>query len=159
MSQPGETNGYSVSAHVDAISRQVDFSLDYVIVSNEPAPENIIKEYMKEELQEQFARIRIHADEAIDTLGKGNDYEPEKLMELIKTINKISQDTSKMADTSKVQVMYNPEVDNLNNIPVIEEKMLASSSIVDHGVQKRVIRHDPEKLASAIIKLLWKCLS
>jgi len=155
MSQPGETDGYSVSDHVNAIKQHTDFLPDYVIVNQEIAPRNIIEEYMKEELQEQFARIKLHADEAIGTLDM-DTYASETLIKLIKTINKISLDTSHMVDTTKVQIMYNPEVDNLGNICVIEKELLACANIVDHGVEKMVIRHDSEKLASAIVEILWK---
>jgi hypothetical protein len=125
-------------------------------VNKEPAPKDIIEKYMKEELQEHFARIRLHADEAMDTLDEGNGYVSETLMDLLKTITQISQDTSHMVDTSKVQIMYNPEVDDLGDISVIEEEILVCANIVDRGVEKMVIRHDAEKLASAIAEILWK---
>lgn len=155
MSQPGETDGYSVSDHVNAVVKHADFLPDYVLVNKEPAPKDIIEKYMKEELQEHFARIKLHADEAIDTLDIDNGYASETLMKLIKTINRISEDTSNMVDTSKVQIMYNPEIDSLEDITVIEEEMLACANIVDRGVEKMVIRHEPEKLANAISELLW----
>lgn len=156
MSQPGETDGYSVSNHINVISKNAGFSPDYIVVNKEAAPKNIIAEYMKEELQEQFARIRLHAGEAMETLDEGTDYASETLTDLIKTIGKISQDTSHMVDTSKVQIMYNPKTDDLGDISVVESEMLICANIVDHGVQKMVIRHDSEKLASVIVDLLWK---
>lgn len=156
MVQPGETDGYSVSDHINAIVKHADFLPDYVLTNNELAPSDIIEKYMKEELQEHFARIKLHADEAIDTLDEGSGYTSETLMDLIKTINRISEDTSHMVDTSKVQVMYNPEVDDLGDISVIEKEMLICTNIVDRGVEKLVIRHDSEKLANAIVEILWK---
>ena len=43
MSQPGETDGYSVSDHIRAIQNHAHASLDYVIVNEGLAPKNVIR--------------------------------------------------------------------------------------------------------------------
>ena len=69
MSQPGETDGYSVTDHVDAIlSHAPAISLDYVIVNNQPAPEKIIERYRQKELSGKFAQIKNHTEEVLTML-------------------------------------------------------------------------------------------
>ena len=57
MTEPGETDGYSVFDHVQAILHHADFKLDYVLANNGIAPEEVIREYIREGLLEKFNRI------------------------------------------------------------------------------------------------------
>lgn len=45
MTEPGKTDGYSVSRHVNTLERQGDFSLDYVILNNKRVPFDLAKKY------------------------------------------------------------------------------------------------------------------
>jgi uncharacterized cofD-like protein len=162
MTEPGETDGYTVVDHVQAIRNHVTLQFDYALVNNAIAPEEIIKQYMREELLERFMRIRAHVDEAVDILSEYASSEAEErsgsslenLTVLSDNIVKLSQNTMHTVNTPKVQVIYDPERDALPDADVIEEGLIYNVVIVDGGVQKRVIRHEPNKLAKVLIKLL-----
>src|SRR5690606_23080417 len=49
MTQPGETTGYSVSDHINAINRHIASEfIDYVIINNQEPPREIAKRYSEE---------------------------------------------------------------------------------------------------------------
>ncbi len=155
MSQPGETDGYSVADHVQAIRMHVDFPLDYVIVNNQLAPKAVIDKYVQKELSEQFTRIKMRAEEALLALKDQHEHAIDSVFNLTKYISQLSDEAKQIADASKVQIFYHPERDNLGDVKVIEDDLIREAVIVEHGVQMTVIRHDPEKLARRLVKLLY----
>ena len=49
MTQPGETAGYSIEDHVEAILQHCpELSLSYVLANNKPLPRNVVARYRKE---------------------------------------------------------------------------------------------------------------
>ncbi|MDE0301359.1 MAG: YvcK family protein [Candidatus Poribacteria bacterium] len=155
MTQPGETDGYSVTDHVQAIYDHADVSLDYVVVNSQPAPDELVKKYVQKELSELLTRIQSRAEEGL-TLLEDNKVRPTDLvMSLTNYISQISDETrEQMADTSKVQVMYDFERDNIEGGHVVEADIIRDTVVIENGVQLNVIRHDPEKLARTLIKVL-----
>jgi len=105
MSEPGETDGYSVSDHVQAILNHANLNLDYVLVNKGIAPQEIIQQYVKEGLLEQFTSIKSHADDAINTLKDKTEYILNELVALSNEIAQLSQAANRIADASKVQVL------------------------------------------------------
>lgn len=59
MSQPGETDGYSVEEHVEAILKHGGF-VDEVVVACDYIPDNIIKRYLKEGSGPVFCQMQQH---------------------------------------------------------------------------------------------------
>jgi uncharacterized cofD-like protein len=153
MSEPGETDGYSVSDHVRAILNHVNLTPDYVLVNNGIASQEIIQQYVKEGLLEQFTSIKSHADEAINTLKESTKDAFKELAALSTEIAQLSQKAAHIADASRVQVLYNEKYDHLDGVKIVAEDLICDLSIMDRGVQKRVIRHDPYKLAHILTKL------
>ena len=156
MIEPGETDGYSVSDHAKALLEHVDFKLDYVLSNNAIAPSDIILQYIREGLLEQFNRIKSHAAEAINTLEGQTEYAFESLASLSGELAQLSQNAAQMVDASKVQVLFKPESEGLGDIKVMEEELIYTERITDRGVQKNVIRHEPYKLTRSLVKLLSK---
>jgi hypothetical protein len=154
MAQPGETDGYSVTDHVQGIINHADLSMDYIVVNNQPAPETLINKYVQKELLEQFTRIRICTEEALSTLKGQPEHVTDSLFNLTKHISQLSDETKQMADPSKVQIFYDPDRDGLADMQVIESDLIRDTVIVENGVQLTVIRHDPEKLVRTLIKVL-----
>jgi len=68
MNEPGETDNYSISDYVRAITNHADFKLDYVLANNKLARKELLDQYIREQLAEQFAGIMQYASEAIETL-------------------------------------------------------------------------------------------
>lgn len=48
MTQTGQTEGYSVSNHINSIQKYIQRSIDYVFVNNNSPSEELLKEYEKE---------------------------------------------------------------------------------------------------------------
>jgi len=154
MTEPGETDGYSVSEHIKALLDHADFKLDYAIANNAIAPPEIILQYIKEGLLEQFNRIKTQATEAINTLEGQREYAFESLASLSGELAQLSQNAAQMVDASKVQVLFNPESEDLGEINIVAEDLIYTEQITDRGVQKNVIRHEPYKLTHSLVKLL-----
>ena len=154
MAEPGETDGYSVSDHVKALLEHVDFKLDYVLANNAAAPSDIILQYIRESLLEQFSSIKAHATEAINTLEGQTEYAFESLASLSGELAQLSQNAAQMVNASKVQVLFNPASETLGDTKVVEEDLIYTEQITDKGVQKNVIRHEPYKLSHSLVKLL-----
>jgi len=159
MAEPGETDGYSVSDHVQAVLDHAPINLDYVVVNSGIASEELIRQYVREELVEQFNRIKSQAQEAIDALDS-SECRLEELTEIATKIAELSRSTSDLIDPSRVQVLYREEVDGprLEGIKVIQEDLITEMEITEsHGgevVRKKVIRHDPIKLAGVLIRII-----
>ncbi len=155
MTQPGETDGYAVTDHVDAVLDHAKIALDYVLVNNQPAPTEIIQEYVRQELVAQLTRIHSLSEEGLSMLH-GNTAHPMDVLNLAKHISLLSAETMQVADAGKVQVSYNRERESLEEegMQVIEADLICGMVVTEGGVEMNVIRHDPEKLARSLVKIL-----
>ena len=155
MTQPGETDGYSVSDHVRAIYDHADVPLDYIVVNNQPAPDALIKKYVQKELSELLTMIQSRAEEGLSLLEDNKVRPTDLVLSLTNYISQLSDETrEQMADTSKVQVLYDSVRDKLTEGNIVEADLIRDTVVVENGVQLNVIRHDPEKLAHTLIKVL-----
>jgi len=159
MAEPGETDGYSVSDHVQAVLDHAPIKLDYVIVNDGIASDELIRQYVREELIEQFHRIKTQAEEAVSALDS-TECSLAELTRIAGEIAKLSTDMTGIVDPSRVQILYKEEVDGprLKGIKVIRENLITEIEITEeHGgevIRKRVIRHDPIKLAGVLARVL-----
>jgi len=159
MAEPGETDGYSVSDHVQALLDHAPIQLDYVVVNDGIASDELIRQYVREELLEQFHRIKAQAEEAVSALD-GPECSLAELTRIADQIAELSGEMSKIIDPARVQVLYKEEVDapRLRGIKVIREDLITEVEISEERggkvVRKRVIRHDPLKLAQVLAHTL-----
>ncbi len=154
MTQPGETDGYAVTDHVSAVLDHAQISLHYVLANKQPAPTEILQEYVRKELVAQLTRIRALSDDGLSLLRE-NRANPMEVLSLAKHISLLSAETMQVADVSKVQVSYNREKEHLESegIAVIEDDLISGMVVTERGIQMNVIRHDPEKLVRSLIKI------
>ena len=159
MTQPGETDGYAVTDHVNAILDHAKIPLNYVVVNNQPAPTEIMQEYVRKELVSQLTRIRSLAEEGLSMLYEDTQHLMD-VLNLAKDISSLSVETVQVADASKVQVSYNHKQENLEaeGIQVVEADLIRDMVVTEFGtwlggVQMNVIRHDPEKLVRSLVKV------
>jgi len=93
MTQPGETDGYSIKKHVQVIYNHIDgLHFDYVIVNNEPISEAQAENYAKEgavqiglyenDLEEFLTNTTIVKADLLDE-GEKVRHDPHKLAKLI----------------------------------------------------------------------------
>ena len=154
MSQPGETDGYSVRDHICAIQDHADISLDYVVVNNGLAPEHVILNYVQKQLLNQFSRIQVFVDEGALMIQEQFGQAIGAMGSLTKNISQISEEILHMSDPSRVQVLYDPEIDDLREGKVVEADVIREIMVVENGVELNVIRHDPQRLAKILFKTL-----
>ena len=140
MMEPGETDGFSVTDHVAAIREHGGFTLDYVLTNNARASEDIIRQYFVQELREA-ARSRLdHDDPTTDQLDAVIESELGGVPERI--------------DHSSVQVFYQPGRDDVSPATLCEHDLIHEPDIRERDSVIRVLRHDPAKLAEAIMRIL-----
>ncbi|MBB14207.1 hypothetical protein CMK22_02995 [Candidatus Poribacteria bacterium] len=154
MSQPGETDGYSVRDHICAIQDHADISLDYVVVNNGLAPEHVILNYVQKQLLNQFSRIQVFVDEGALMIQEQFGQAIGAMGSLTKNISQISEEILHMSDPSRVQVLYDPEKDDFREVKVVEADVIREIMVVENGVELNVIRHDPQRLAKILFKTL-----
>lgn len=159
MTQPGETDGYAVTDHVNAILDHAKIPIDYVLVNNQPAPKEIMQGYVRNELVSQLTRIRSLSDEGLSKLSENTEHLME-VLDLAKDISTLSAETMQVADASKVQVSYNRELERLEDdgITVVEADLIRDMVVTEVGTwmggeQMNVIRHDPDKLVSNLVNI------
>ena len=154
MSQPGETDGYSVSDHIGAIQDHANISLDYVVVNNGLAPEHVILNYVQKQLLNQFSRIQVFVDEGASMIQEQFGQAIGAMGSLTKNISQISEEILQMSDPSRVQVLYDPEIDDLRGGKVVEADIIREIMVIENGVELNVIRHDPQGLAKILFETL-----
>ena len=159
MTQPGETDGYAVTDHVNAILDHAKIPIDYVLVNNQPAPKEIMQGYVRNELVSQLTRIRSLSDEGLSKLSENTEHLME-VLDLAKDISTLSAETMQVADASKVQVSYKRELERLEDdgITVVEADLIRDMVVSEVGTwmggeQMNVIRHDPEKLVNNLVNI------
>lgn len=159
MTQPGETDGYAVTDHVNAILDHAKIPINYVLVNNQPAPQEIMQGYVRNELVSQLTRIRSLSEEGLSKLAENTEHLVE-VLDLAKDISTLSAETMQVADASKVQVSYNREQETLEEegITVVEADLIRDMVVTEIGTwlggeQMNVIRHDPEKLVMNLVNI------
>ena len=73
---------------------------------------------------------------------------------LTKNISQISEEILHMSDPSRVQVLYDPEIDDLRGSEVVEADIIREIMVIENGVELNVIRHDPQGLATILFETL-----
>ncbi|MXV78395.1 YvcK family protein [Candidatus Poribacteria bacterium] len=159
MTQPGETDGYAVTDHVNAILDHAKIPIDYVLANNQPAPKEIMQGYVRNELVSQLTRIKTLSEDGLSMLAEDTEHLME-VLNLAKDISTLSAETVQVADASKVQVSYNRELERLEDdgITVVEADLIRDMVVTEVGTwmggeQMNVIRHDPEKLVTNLVNI------
>ena len=159
MTQPGETDGYAVTDHVNAILDHAKILIDYVLVNNQPAPQEFMQWYVRNELVSQLTRIRSFSDEGLSKLAEDTEHLQE-VLNLAKDISTLSAETVQVTDASKVQVSYNREQERLEDegITVVEADLITYMVVNESGTwlggeQMKVIRHHPKKLVMNLVNI------
>ena len=162
MSQPGETDNYSVTEHVKAITSHVKIDLDYVIVNDGIASPQVLKNYIQKEISGQLDLIRKYTDEGLIMSSKQGNLTTnppidffDHISSLSEQISQLSSGITKIASTSQVQVLFDPQKDHLDGARLVTADMIYQTKVVvDQGIELDVVRHDPMKLATTLIKVI-----
>ena len=103
MTQPGETDGYSVSEHVKAlIDHTSPRIIDHVVVNNGEIPEKVVDKYLKEKAQPLYINEsdeHFFKDHNIKVLL--DDFTEIKKMYLRHNADKVSNEIVKLVETKR----------------------------------------------------------
>jgi len=144
MAEPGETDGYSVADHVQAIRRHADFDLDYVLANSRLASDDVVKRYLRAELLGGGVWRQLDKDDEFN----------RSFSDLVDNMHQVVDTLSDTVDRARVQVLFRPGFDDVSPAELYEEDLICEQEIRERNTTLRVIRHDPPKLAGAIVRLL-----
>ena len=85
-----------------------------------------------------------------------HDREPQldKLTELSRKLKVLSEEVARIEDAQNIQVKLDREKPIFKGIKVKEISMISEAEITEDGTKKRVVRHDPNNLAQALVELI-----
>ena len=156
MTEPGETDDYSVANHVEAIRKHGKFNIDLVIANKERIKKQYLRQYATEKLVREYEIIKKSLEDAIRNSHE-DAVDTCKLVEDIdrhaRRLEYLSRDIRKISDES-IQVIFNPKKDNMGKSKLYEINAVEEVEIEEDGIKKRVIRHDAKKLVKVLIKLI-----
>lgn len=155
MNEPGETDGFGVPDFVAAIERHGAFRPGRVLVNDQPISEEFYRAYTRERLEVEFERLKVRLGDAFAQAMATLDPAPLRAQR-----DAVSGEIEALADhigsssLHNVQVLPPREPSALpDGCHLVATDLLGSTELRDRGRVKRVIRHDPIKLARALVDL------
>ena len=155
MNEPGETDGYSALDHVEALARHGGFYPAVALANDRPVSDVFYKAYARERLGVEFSRIQHQLEEAFRRAEADLDPSPltQVAEQLTPSLRQLAEHVGQ-ARREPLQVLPPPGVDSLpGGGRLIRTDLLGDTQLFDKGRTKRVLRHDPLKLARALISL------
>ena len=131
MTEPGQTEGYSLSAHLRALQQHAGFAPDFVLVNSGPISERVLARY-----RQQNAEPLLY-DPAVDRPSSSLSFDGNAETLLVEGSILLQRDL-----VAEVR----------DDIPVVVDGRVEKRSMV-------VIRHDDEKLGRAIAELMERQLA
>lgn len=159
MTEPGETDDYSVSDHIEVIRKHGNFEIDFVITNKEEISEEFLRQYTTERLIREYEIVKQSLEETIENSQKGRvgtSFLIDEVDEQAKKLSYLSNEIRRI-NNKDVQVIFNHKKESLgNHTQLIEIEAVQEVEIEENGRKKRVIRHDPDKIVEALLKLIGK---
>jgi hypothetical protein len=151
MIEPGETDGYSVADHVEAIRRHGGVEVDFVIANKTPIDARSARRYAVERLEREIDVIKRVLDEAG---RRGTDV--ADLAGLAQRVGHMHALLDGVADpsTDRGQVALRNGGARLGRTRVVEIDALRQEDFPDDAGVKRVLRHDPGRVVEAVLGIL-----
>ena len=145
-----------------AITSHAKIDLDYVIVNDGIASPQVLKNYIQKEISGQLDLIRKYTDEGLIMSSKQGNLTTnppidffDHISSLSEQISQLSSGITKIASTSQVQVLFDPQKDHLDGAQLVTADMIYQTKVVvDQGIELDVVRHDPMKLATTLVKVI-----
>ncbi len=155
VTEVGETDGYSVEDHVRAIERHAGFWPDAVVSNEAELDEQSMRRYAFDAFRTDWQVARDAVDEVLASLeGEGQVRTPsEAAVDLIQT--RMTYLVEKAARLHGSYYVVKPEPGPWD-LPTrhVPERLAQEVEIVDRGISKRVLRHDPSRVVAAVRALL-----
>lgn len=156
MIESGETDGFRVSDHVSQLEHLGRFQVDAVVANSAPVPEGMRRAYERARLQAELDK----SQRALQRAFERSLALPESAHQLELEADLARAHCYELAELIRhpgstfVQVLPHPGERFPARTQVITEDLLAHAEVVDRGNTKKVIRHDPIRLAQTILRAL-----
>ena len=145
MTEPGETDGYSVGDHVRAIRRHADIPIHWCVANRQRIPHEILQRYAQANLLAGYGVVR-QSLEDVAAAAIAGDIDPVDLIDHAETQGARLQRLAKLmreAMNLQIQVLPSAERDaSLDGTQVVEVDAVLEAEVIEGGRTKRVIRHD-----------------
>jgi uncharacterized cofD-like protein len=154
MTEAGETDGFRVSDHVMNLERGAGIRIDAVIANSTPVSDTLRHAYERERLQLEFNKVRRGLEKAFERALEHPDTAPELKLEADRAQLALTALSTQLSQVGAGFVQVLPDAaDRLpDHVRLITADLLADVEVTEKGGTKRVIRHDPMKLARALLK-------
>ncbi len=150
MTEPGETDDFSVSRHLEAIREQGDIEMDCVIANKAPIHPMYTRQYIAERLQRELDIVqRLIEDSGHGGRKAGDDAFLQRVARMQLLLNGLSR-----PESDRGQVLFRADSDALGHTRVVEIDAVREEQIRDRNGVKTVLRHDPERLIGAILQII-----
>ncbi len=126
MTQPGKTDGYSLSEHIREVKKYGGFPIDYVLVNSREVSREVLEKYEREGARQLLFDRRDAEDVSTIDFGGGREF----------------------------QVVEGSIIHAADVIAEVEERSIRREDGAGDVQTKTVLRHDPTKLAAALIEVL-----
>lgn len=157
MTETGETDGFRVSDHVRTLERQARIQVDAVVANDALVPTPMRRVYERERLEAEFKKSVRALERAFEqgleepSTAHRLRFEAERARE---DLTRLSIQLSQPGGTF-VQVLPQAGEQIPAHIRLITADLLANAEVSHRGSgTKKVIRHDPLKLASTVLRAL-----
>lgn len=145
MTEPGETDGYTVEDHVRAIRQHADVPLHFCIANRQRIPEQLLERYARANLLAGYTAVRQSLEDVAAAADNG-DVDPAALIDHAETQGiRLQRLAQRMREAMNLQIQVLPsgiQAAELGATQVVEVDAVLEAHVMDRGRAKRVIRHD-----------------
>ena len=156
MIESGETDGFRVSDHVSQLEHLGRLQVDAVVANSAPVPTSLQRAYerarLQSELDKSIRALQRAFERSLENPASAHQLELESDLARAHCYELAEQ--IRHPGSTFVQVLPKKGEHFPDRIRVITAELVAHAEVMDRGNTKKVIRHDPLKLARAILSVL-----
>jgi uncharacterized cofD-like protein len=161
MAEGGETDGYQLADHVSRLEASAGIEVDVVLANDSPVPEELRRAYERARADQVLRSALARLDQAFSSTLEGNEPAerlPESVRQVTASLERLAERLSHH-EREFVQILPGSSEALPFRIRLLTTDLLADVEVTEKGGgTKRVIRHDPLKLARAILRA-WDMFS
>ncbi len=155
VTEVGETDGYSVHDHARAIERHAGFWPDVVLANGRELDEGSLRRYALDGFRQDWQVARDEIEETLASLNADGRFHTPDAGALQRLHSRIAHlnEKAKRLDGGRIGVLPEESPDDLP-YRLVTDAFAEEVQILDRGVTKRVLRHDPAKVVATVYRLL-----
>ncbi|MDY0061799.1 MAG: YvcK family protein [Myxococcota bacterium] len=155
VTEVGETDGYTVEDHVEALWRHLGCWPEVALVNRVPPSDSSLRRYAFDGFRLDWQVAREEIDELLDGLQRGGAFRTPDAgtVERIQARVLFLREKAARLHGQQIAVGRRPDGPALPT-RLVEADLAEEVEIQDRGIRKRVLRHSPEAVVTAIGQLL-----